>query len=148
MPQNHPHSPTWQRLEDVPGGDAWRRLGGIANERIRLMRERSGMRVSQETLASVGGPSGALFRKMKGKGHPISTYVPGLETALHWPSGHALKILSGGEDDAPLPAQADILTIIYPPGTLPTDTSDLEDVRLAARRAGLARVKELRDTAP
>jgi hypothetical protein len=105
----------------------------------------SGIRISQEALSSDGGPSGAWFRRMCNTGQPLAApFVAGIEKALGWPEGHALMILNGGDDDAPLPAQDDTLTIVFPSGVLPDDDNDREDIRIVAYRAALARAKELR----
>lgn len=141
--RNHPTSP-WQTVEDIPRGTPWRRLGQIANKRMTRLRA-SGMKISQETLSISGGPSGAWFRRMCNSGQPMAApFVEGLERALGWPSGHAIKILNGGVDDAPLPSRADELVLTFDPGVLPDDPRLREDVKLAAYRAGLARARELK----
>lgn len=144
MPAKHPTSPTWRRIEAVPRGAPWQHLGQVANDRLRMLRA-SGIRISQEALSSDGGPSGAWFRRMCNTGQPLAApFVTGIEKALHWPEGHALMILNGGNDETPLPAQDDTLTITFPPGVLPDDDNDREDVRIAAYRAASARVADLR----
>lgn len=142
--RQHPTGP-WRRLEDVPAGDPWQRLGVAANARLRTLRA-AGVSISQETLSSSGGPSGAWFRRMCRDGQPLAApFVAGIERALSWPSGYALKIINRADDDAPLPPRDTTLTIIIPPDILPDDPHDVEDVRLAAYRAAVARARELRD---
>lgn len=145
MPARQQQTGPWRKLEDVPEGAAWQRLGMAAKARLVTLRA-AGTSISQETLAANGGPSGAWFRRMCRDGQPMSEpFVAGIEKALSWPSGYALKVINGTDDDAPMPPRDTTLTIVIPPDILPTDPYDVEDVRLAAYRAAVARARELRD---